>query len=203
MNDDYIHLIKHQLFEYKNICSKCCALTNISLLNLQDQLRMAEAAVTQPEVTPEVVVTQPEVTPKVDNTSKEDVSMDVEISSDTSNTKTNNSDKKEYSEEEKQKRREYFKKLKNSRKLARDKYNKNILKRLGIPPMLNSSFKKRGEIQLTKTILSRNMSDDEKKMLDFYKVRLSTLRSENESLHKRLAYLVNENMRFLQVFEYI
>lgn len=156
---------------------------------------MAEAVETQPEISPNVVETQPEVTSKEDNDCKEDASMDVEISSDTSNTKTNNSDKREYSEEEKQKRREYFKKIKNSRKIAREKYNKNILKRLGVQP-----FGRRGEIQLSKSILSHNMSDDEQKMLDFYKVRLSTLRSENETLHKRLAYLVNENMRFLQVF---
>lgn len=157
---------------------------------------MAEAVETQPEISPNVVETQPEVTSKEDNDCKEDASsMDVEISSDTSNTKTNHSDKREYSEEEKQKRREYFKKIKNSRKLAREKYNKNLLKRLGVQP-----FVRRGEVQLSKSILSRNMSDDEQKMLDFYKVRLSTLRSENETLHKRLAYLVNENMRFLQVF---
>lgn len=156
---------------------------------------MAEAVVTQPEISPNVVETQPEVTSKEDNACKEDASMDAEISSDTSNTKTNNTDKREYSEEEKQKRREYFKKIKNSRKLAREKYNKNLIKRLGVRPLT-----RRDEIQLSKSILSRNMSDDEQKMLDFYKVRLSTLRSENETLHKRLAYLVNENMRFLQVF---
>lgn len=157
---------------------------------------MAEAVETQPEISPNVVETQPEVTSKEDNDCKEDASLDVEISSDTSNTKTNHSDKREYSEEEKQKRREYFKKIKNSRKLAREKYNnKNLLKRLGVQP-----FVRRGEVKLSKSILSRNMSDDEQKMLDFYKVRLSTLRSENETLHKRLAYLVNENMRFLQVF---
>lgn len=171
---------------------------------------MAEAVVTQPEVTPAVitqpevtpeVITQPELTPEVENPCKEDVSMDVEIGSDTSNTKTNNSDKREYSEEEKQKRKEYFKELKNSRKLARQKNNnKNLLRRLRIDPILNSSFTRPGKIQLTKSILSRKMSDDEKKMLDYYKVRLSTLRSENESLHKKLAYLVNENMKFLQVF---
>lgn len=153
---------------------------------------MAEAVETHADTTD--VEMKTEVASQVENTGKEDSTAadNGTISSDTNNTTTNISSK--YTEEERNKRKEYFNNLNKTRRFARDKHRRNLVKQLGTNPKSRRS---------SEMILSENMSDEDKKMLAYYKVRLSALRSENELLHKRLAYLVNENMRVLQVKYFI
>lgn len=50
-----------------------------------------------------------------------------------------------------------------------------------------------------KELKSQGMTEDDKKMLEFYHKRLTTLKRDNELLHRRLLFFVKENMRLLKV----
>uniref|UniRef100_A0A1B6EPH3 Uncharacterized protein n=1 Tax=Cuerna arida TaxID=1464854 RepID=A0A1B6EPH3_9HEMI len=110
--------------------------------------------------------------------------------------KTDDQGKGRYTEEERLKRKAFFKQIRDKRRIAREKYRQNYIKKFGDRQRFNSHD---GESPQKDIIISFNMTEEDKKMLDFYKVRMSTLKIENEQLHKRLAYLVKENMRFLQM----
>lgn len=105
---------------------------------------------------------------------------------------SDSSPRKQYSEEEKLKRKAYFKQIKEKRRLARERYVRNQKLRgpLGRKPLPKTQ---------SSILKASHMSEQDQKMLEFYKTRLLSLRTENEELHKRLAFLVSENMRFLEV----
>lgn len=50
-----------------------------------------------------------------------------------------------------------------------------------------------------KQLISRDMTREDKKMLNYYKTRLTSLKRDNDLLHKRIVFIVNENMRLLKV----
>lgn len=52
-------------------------------------------------------------------------------------------------------------------------------------------------------LLSRDMSEDDKRMLGFYEKRVTSLKHDNELLHKRILFIVQENMRLLNVSLYL
>lgn len=126
-----------------------------------------------------------------DKDSAQDVPMDAQEVKKEVDADNDSSPRKQYSEEERLKRKAYFKQIKEKRRLAKDRFVQNQRLR---GPLRRTPTKTQSGI-----LKASNMSEQDLKMLESYKTRLLTLRSENEELHRRLAFLVSENMRFLEV----
>uniref|UniRef100_A0A1B6MV80 Uncharacterized protein n=1 Tax=Graphocephala atropunctata TaxID=36148 RepID=A0A1B6MV80_9HEMI len=159
---------------------------------------MEEAAASETSNTPVADVSAKETAiAETDVSAKETAIAETMVDSSGDNGDDKNDDGKgKYTEEERMKRKAYFKQIREKRRLAREKYRQNYVKRFGSRQSMSSIKDNSTQKDI---IISFNMTEEDKKMLDFYKVRLSTLKSENEQLHRRLAYLIKENMRVLQM----
>ncbi|XP_054264164.1 uncharacterized protein LOC128987372 [Macrosteles quadrilineatus] len=143
--------------------------------------------------------TEIESAPAVENSQPQPAETGEQGASETKDTptKTDESGKKVYTEEERMRRKAYFKSVRDRKKLNSERYRQrqNQARTSQITPKRRNLPSR----SIPDVKISFQMTKEEDKVLEFYKVKLSALKSTNEQLHKRLNFLVKENMRLLQM----